>query len=387
MLVIMARYFYPELLIGGGVTSVTNMAVVLSKHVDMTIFTRDVKNKYNSTTRFPPEAGVLKLVEYNAFNYMAGLARVLAGLPKKTFFFNSFYCFQGSIFPLIILRLLRIFGLYSKKIILAPRGELMAGPGSLKPIRKLIYRKFFKFFGLNEHVQWLASTQNEHASIVSSGLVHPKCKIYVAADFCTHIKKAKLKTEPYDGILRLCFISRIDRKKNIVEAVEALIHGYHSGVFNKKIIFDIYGPITDNNYFNDLVERISKPLPLGIDIRYKGALEPGDVHESLTKYQFLFLPTLDENFGYIIVEAGLSGCVPIISQNTPWGKIDEICAGYVINLDGRKIPLGSLEKIINEFEPRAYQEIRENSQRFFSNVVSNERLVDSYLQLIGVNDD
>jgi glycosyltransferase involved in cell wall biosynthesis len=46
----------------------------------------------------------------------------------------------------------------------------------------------------------------------------------------------------------------------------------------------------------------------------------------------MLLPTRNENFGYVILEALLAGCPVILSDQTPWRDLDEKQAGWVIPL-------------------------------------------------------
>ena len=47
---------------------------------------------------------------------------------------------------------------------------------------------------------------------------------------------------------------------------------------------------------------------------------------------FLF-PTMGENYGHVIFEALSVGCIPVISDQTPWGEVQENHAGFIYSLD------------------------------------------------------
>jgi glycosyltransferase involved in cell wall biosynthesis len=46
----------------------------------------------------------------------------------------------------------------------------------------------------------------------------------------------------------------------------------------------------------------------------------------------MLLPTRNENFGYVILEALLAGCPVILSDQTPWRDLDAKQAGWVVPL-------------------------------------------------------
>ncbi len=97
-----------------------------------------------------------------------------------------------------------------------------------------------------------------------------------------------------------------------------------------KIEYDIYGPVGDWAYWEKCVEA-SRKLPAHIQVAYRGVLSSGTM-EGFRKYHFLFLPTLGENFGHVIVEAMDLGCPVIISDRTPWRGLEVQKAGWDISL-------------------------------------------------------
>lgn len=42
---------------------------------------------------------------------------------------------------------------------------------------------------------------------------------------------------------------------------------------------------------------------------------------------------MGENYGHVIFEALSVGCIPIISDQTPWGEIQENHAGFIYSLN------------------------------------------------------
>ncbi len=60
---------------------------------------------------------------------------------------------------------------------------------------------------------------------------------------------------------------------------------------------------------------------------------PTDMVQTVLQQHDLFLlPTMGENYGHVIFEALSVGCIPIISDQTPWNIIEEKHAGFVCPL-------------------------------------------------------
>ena len=72
---------------------------------------------------------------------------------------------------------------------------------------------------------------------------------------------------------KFVFVSRIHPKKNLISAIEYMkdIKG--------KVVFDIYGPIEDEEYWKQCNQKIHE-LPQNITVNYCGLVN----HEKFTKY-------------------------------------------------------------------------------------------------------
>ena len=62
-------------------------------------------------------------------------------------------------------------------------------------------------------------------------------------------------------------------------------------------------------------------------------MESKKVYEVFCKYDVFFLPTKGENFGHVIYEAMVTGCIPVISDRTSWGEIKSRKCGSVLSLE------------------------------------------------------
>ena len=73
------------------------------------------------------------------------------------------------------------------------------------------------------------------------------------------------------------------------------------------------------------------------NVKYMGTIDDGDISILKNKYSFFILPTLNENFGHVIVELLSIGLIPMISKGTtPFDSIigDKIKLNFSLNKSG-----------------------------------------------------
>lgn len=105
------------------------------------------------------------------------------------------------------------------------------------------------------------------------------------------------------------------------------------------ISIDIYGPVS-SEYEGEFFSDIEKSEGI---IRYKGILEPNEIHKALTVYDLMLFPTqyFTEGFPGSILDAYIAG-VPVIA--TKWKYADEF---VVDNVSGIIVPFGDEERFIS----------------------------------------
>ena len=70
---------------------------------------------------------------------------------------------------------------------------------------------------------------------------------------------------------------------------------------------------------------------LEIPWSYKGDVLSENVQKMLSTQDILVLPTRSENYGHVVFEALSVGCIPIISDRTPWELVKSKGAGFVVS--------------------------------------------------------
>ncbi|MBS4462469.1 MULTISPECIES: glycosyltransferase [unclassified Facklamia] len=175
--------------------------------------------------------------------------------------------------------------------------------------------------------------------------------------------------------IKICFISRIQTKKNLKYAIECL-----NGVDkNIEVYFDIYGPSENEIYFNDSL-RTLKYTSKNIFWNYKGILTHDEIINTIMEYDLFFLPTLSENFGHIIYEALVANVPILISDQTPWNDINDYFAGSALPLDNQIGFVQYIEKVAKlNFEE--IDELRENVKKYLENKINLDEIQNEYLDI------
>jgi glycosyltransferase involved in cell wall biosynthesis len=259
----------------------------------------------------------------------------LSGILSRTYSMLPLLCRRANLLP-------------NRPIVVAPRGELSTGALGIKPLRKRLYLALSKLIGLFDRVLWQASTHRENNDILTefgavnvreaAAIVRPLSisdqahlhdqRIIIASDLLPKDAESAAQREGISkasGSLRVVTIGRVCQMKNIDYAI-SLVKQLH-GLVN----YDIYGPLEDKEYLA-LCKRLCVNLPDGITVQFMGGIPHDNVHPILNNYHVFLLPTLGENFGHAISEAMQVGCVPIISDRTPWQNLQDADAGWSLPL-------------------------------------------------------
>lgn len=248
------------------------------------------------------------------------------------------YIYLQGLFQQCVLPCLRLSKSLRIKVVLAPRGELCAGAFK-KKFKKIPYIWYLKLYGLLENVIFQSTSEEETNAIIKYlGASSDKIHFLTNIPSIPHNLPNHLEKKVGEG--RFVFISRILWKKNLLMAIKC---------FNDvkgKAIFDIYGPKEDESYWQDC-ENAIKNLPSNVSVKYKGVLSHDEIHMTFRQYDAFLFPTLSENYGHVIAEALVTGCIPIISDQTPWTDINVCNAGWALSLENEDGFAKAIQTIVN----------------------------------------
>lgn len=228
---------------------------------------------------------------------------------------------------------------------------------------------FVKSIGLYRNVFWHASTALEEKEIKNNFGQRANVRIALDLPELKLIRNLKVEFPKINDYLRIIFISRIDKKKNLSFIIEAL----RNVKCNYKL--DIYGPVTDKKYW----DKCKKGLR-NIKGEYKGIVEHKNIGEVFKKYDLFFFPTLGENFGHVIFESLASGVPVLCSDRTPWDKLKEHSAGWNISLDYKENFIEKLNSLsaIGEEE---YSIFRKGAIEYASCIINDKKNIEDNLKL------
>lgn len=326
-IIVFIDWYFPGFKAGGPVRSCLNMVEHLNNDFDFYIVTRNTEYtesipypnlNFNQWVIGPNEEKVIYLDEaHQNENFYSSLleernyqAVMMMGLFSKLF----------SILPLKVANQLN-----HPNIIVSPRGMLAPGALKIKPFKKKLFLIWANLTGMYRSVNFHVTNENEAEQVKIK--IRKFHSIFTADNFPRKVNQnlfsASTKVE---GKLKLVSVARIAPEKNTLFAIEIL------SKCKSDIELDIYGSVYDISYWEEC-KALILTLPSNIKVNYKGDLPSDKLFDSLTHYDFLFLPTRGENFGHIIFESFMCGVPVIISDKTPWRNLMQQKCGFDISLD------------------------------------------------------
>jgi len=328
---VFSRWYLPGFRGGGPVRSLVNLVRALGTEIDFRIVTLD-----RDHTGGPPypsvRSGSWQAVEGTEVLYLSqarvSMRRLVREVGTVTPHVIYLYGFFDRVFTQRILLARRAGHLSGIPILLAPQGEFSAGALQLKPLKKAAYIKLARASGLVRDLTWQASTEMERQDILRTMKLERPGDVRVAADLTDDVAyvPGSRQAAPGDGVLRMCFLSRISPKKNLDFALRVLAD------VKVRVEFTIYGPVEDQVYWARCKAMIDG-LPANIRATYGGEVHPVDVRRTLAGHDLFFLPTLGENFGHVIHEALSVGVPVLVSDQTPWRDLEQHGVGWSLPLD------------------------------------------------------
>ncbi len=325
---ILIDWYLPGTKAGGPVRSIYSLVNLLKNDFEFYIITT---NKDLGSQQEYQDIEANKLFNIDGVNYFyfntkflvsKNMFNLLNQINPALIYLNSFWSFNFSV-NIIKLR----SNIFKKTpILLAPRGMLSKGALSLKSFKKSVFIFLSRNLGWHKNVIFHATNEDEKKDILSK---YRNAKVKIAPNVNAAIPLVVNKIKDVNH-LNLFFLSRVSPVKNLHFALQVL----NTIPSEYKVNYDIYGNIEDENYWNECLKIINQ-LPKNVTVTHKGELQFHQVQKTICNYHFLFLPTLNENFGHSIVESLLSSCPVIISDQTPWNDCEKNNAGFALPLDNK----------------------------------------------------
>ncbi len=332
-------WYLPGYKAGGPIQSCANLVAHLQSSYQFFIVTRDTdycENIPYSTVK----SDSWNLINENVHVYYfskdglnrKNIFKLLSETPFDYVYLNGIFSFYFTIIPLLYFRKKK-----TKNIVLAARGMLAPGALEIKGRKKNIFLFIAQALKLYKGLVFHATGADEKKDIES--IFGKNTAIKIAGNLPKIATKVgfseRFKTKSQ---LQLVNIARIAPEKNLLYALEILKQ------VKQEIVFDFYGPVYDSTYF-ELCTSFISTLPPHIHATYKGVIPNVSVAQKLNDYHALFMPTLGENFGHIILESLQASCPVIISDQTPWRNLEQSKAGWDIALKDKSKFIETIEML------------------------------------------
>ena len=319
-------WFAPGYRAGGPITSCVNLTRLLRDHCELAVLTGskdlgDSENYHgigvNQWNSWEEKASVFYGTK--AQHLKGILFRSVRELKPQTVYLNSMFSWKSSLLPVLFQR-----SLSSSRIILAPRGMLKPSALRHRPLRKRLWLKTMRQFGLDRRILFHATSIAERSEIQTifgndtQIIVLPNVPHTPVSVFPQVVKNANQ--------LNLAFVGRWHPIKNLLLVLQAL----KSQIFNCEL--HIVGPQEDGEYTGKCQQAI-QDLPANIQVKVHGALPTESTMQVVSQCHAMILPTEGENFGHAIFEAFGAGVPVIISDQTQWRNLSAQKAGWDLPLD------------------------------------------------------
>jgi glycosyltransferase involved in cell wall biosynthesis len=281
-------------------------------------------------------------------------------------YINGLFSYHYNIIPLLAAKN------YTKKnpnvkIILSPRGMLHPGALSQKTLKKRVYLGFMKRTQLHRLIHWHATDEQEATYIKKQ---FGDVNISIAGNFPK--LSALLPSPPKQpNSLIMGTLALISPMKNHLQILKSLKDT------TSNIIWHIYGPVKDQQYWNECLHLINS-LPENIKVVYHGAVEPARVHELFEQIHLYIQPSKSENFGHAILEA-LSAGKPVITTNTtPFTNLNEYKAGYTVAINQLESELINAIDHFSKMGSDEFSTYQKGAVHFANNFVNVKKLKAQY---------
>jgi len=285
--------------------------------------------KTNQWNRIAPNADVFYLSADNT-SY-SSLKKLVNSIEFDSVYIHGIYSLYFSILPILLSKKHK-----PERIVVTAHGMLGKHSLSVKGSKKKLFIKAARFAGLYKGVVFHAANKAEADDVQE--VMGGNSKVIVAEELPMKILlnewKPRLKSE---NELRLVSVARISPEKNTRYALEVLLSCKQGN-----IIYDIFGPVYEEGYWNECLEIISK-MPDNIKVNYHGSLPGEQVLEKLSNYHLMFMPTTGENFGHTILESFMAATPVLISNKTPWLNLSDKKAGWDIPLNNSDLFVQTIE--------------------------------------------
>ena len=348
-ILVLCDFYLPSTKSGGGMWTIVNLVDRFSSKYDFFIVARNHESRNDLAPFRSVKTGEWNDTGNAQVYYLPGssfrprkIADLIGEIGPTGVFLNSVFSR-----PSIAFLLARKFKYFSHiPVVAATCGELSPLVLRLKWWKKKPYLLAAKLFGLYRGIWWKASSASESEEIQNA--LSTEQEPMVAPDlapreilpgFTTSDKPPKMP-----GQLKIIFYSRIVPKKNLSFLLERLLD-----IADGRVELTIAGPIEDESYWTEC-QSLMRRLPSNVTVNTLNAVSYNDGLKLLQDSHLFVLPTIYENFGYVVLEALGAGCPVLISDRTIWSELIDESLGWTLPLDRPQEWIKVIEEVLSQGE-------------------------------------
>ena len=303
----------------------------------------------------------LKKIKYMVIHKKSKIYNDNARLEKSISECDIIHIFGG--WTLFYIKISLLVHKLKKKIIVHPMGFYEPWSLNQKKIKKKLAWYLYQRNFLRQSTLVHCASYNEEYNLKK---LDSKIKTVILP---FGINNKDIKKNISKVVKRRCiFLSRLHKKKGLDILIKAWIE-----LKNKNWCLDIVG-FGNKKHFMHLIKDTENSK-----IRFlKPIIDPSKKKKLLDNYDFLVLPTLNENFGIVILESLARGLPVLTTNETPWIGIQNKNAGWVINHSLIELKL-VLNQIFNTKEKEFF--IKKKNSIKVANDFTKEKISNQYLKM------
>ena len=363
-------YYYPSQNYGGPATSMRNIVAYCGDKIEFYIVA--LNHDLGETNRYEGINDGWNSVENAKVLYLNDSEYKKERLIKLMDEINPSVIWLSGIWSLLTPPLTKAAIKKNIGVLMSPRGALNKAAMHMKGYKKFPFLLLERLCKVYKNTYFHVTGEGEYIG-TKKYLKVPDKHIYNIKNLPSFAPPLQNLAKEKD-VLQVAYVSRINPTKNLLYALKCIIS------LQSKVVFDIYGPAEDKNYWEECKKAISKK-PTNVKINYYGAIKADDVSKVYQNHHCALLPTLTENYGHAIVEAMLNGCPPLIPKGTtPWDIIDGK-AGFVIDLDSPSEFVDRLEMIAG-FNQEEFNNIRIRTRLSIEKELMTKEISDKYISML-----
>ena len=329
--------YLPGYKVGGPVQTIKNLTDCLGEEYEFYILTADRDlgdNKAYDNIRYDQwnQVGRAKVWYVKPGGFTVAAIRKIAENIGLIYVCGCFNDYARSVMQL------KRRGKLKMPVVIAPMGLFSAGALQIKGRKKKLYLMGCKLLAWFKDVVWSVTGEQEELEVKK--VIGKDAVCFRAQDIPRHMEKRPEPIRKDNGKLDVIFLSRISPKKNLKYAIDILSQ------LKGEICFDIYGMPEDEDYYAACMKAV-ETFPPNVHCVYKGQVRPDEVLETFSRYHVFLFPTRGENYGHVIYEAMAGGCIPVISDRTPWQDLEDRQIGGVVSLEHMKEFVKALQELVD----------------------------------------